>query len=196
MTAIRRVLGPRPWVLLSIAALKLAVIVVIAYFIVGARANSQHESQKRFTAAAKISAALTSSLFDASEASSAEAAAKQFGDTTVSAAALDRAVARQRQRYELILDSRGKILAASKGTPAFDRSPAYATTHHVRTALAGRSELSDVIGTGPRSVIEWAVPFKTAHGTRVLVTSVDAPLIARFLGGYLARTKTTSASQA
>src|SRR4051794_2035752 len=126
MSVAKRVLGPRPWLLLAIAALKVVVIVVFTYVILDSQANSRREAEKRFDAAAKISAALTSSLFSASQATSATTAAKQFGGPTVSQAALDAAVTQAHQPYELILDGHGTVLAASKATPAADRTAGYA----------------------------------------------------------------------
>ncbi len=195
MRAVSRVLGPRPLPLLAIATLKLVVIAVFTYAILDSQATSRHEAEKRFDATATISAALTSSLFGSSQGTTAAAAAKQYGGTTISQEALDAAAA-QSKSYLLILDSRGKVLAASKNTPAFDRSPAYAAAKHIRLALAGQSELSDILTSSGKPALEWAIPFTTAQGRRVQVTSVDAALISSFLGSYLARTKTSAKSQA
>ena len=72
-----RLIGPRPVLLLGVAALNLALIAAFAYVVVDSQALSRREAQQRFKAQATVSAALTASLFGSTAASGQTAAAKR-----------------------------------------------------------------------------------------------------------------------
>src|SRR5439155_4140464 len=77
------------------------------------------------------------------------------------------------------------------------RERATVAPRHIREALEGRPWLSDVLPgvAGRGGVIEWALPFATPFGRRVEVSALSSQLIFRFLGGYLARTRSDESDQ-
>jgi signal transduction histidine kinase len=195
---LRLLLGPRPSLLLGFAALVLALLGAFTYVLVDSQAQSRRGAEKRFGAEARISADLTAAIFTTSASSGQAAAAKSFGGRTVDEQALTAAAKTSRQAYSLILDGDGKILAASRGTPAAVRQRVQAAPGHIRRALGGSGSLSDVLpaATGKTMVIEWASPFTTPFGRRVKVDALDAGLIFGFLSGYLGGTRDDKSSRA
>jgi signal transduction histidine kinase len=191
----RRLIGPRLALLLGVAALNLLLVATFAYVVVDSQALSRREAEQRFKAQATISAALTASLFSSSAASGQSTAAKAFGARTVEERVVNSFVARSRLVYALVLGSDGKLLVASRGTPAAVRArPAAA----VRAALEGQPVLSDVVtaGSPQTSVVQWALPFRTPYGRRVEVQGFRLQLLSRFLGTTLARTRTDASGEA
>ena len=186
-----RLVGPRPGLLIGCAALGLALLGVFAYVVVDSQATSRREAQKGFGAKATISAQLAGSLFATSAASGEAAAAKAFGGRTVDVGALTALAKRSGRAYMLILDRDGKLIAASRGTPAAVRLRATSASRHIRAALEGRSSFSDELpaAAGKGYILEWALPFKTPYGRRVEVSPLDSGLIFSFLSGSLASTR-------
>jgi len=152
--------------------------------------NSQTEARReiegRFAERAKVSAALTESLFASAAVTSQAENAQRFGEARVSPATLE-AEAKQRQLTALVLlDASGKILAQSRRTPPGLARAIGSRPEYVRAALAGRLSLSDVIeeaGTG--RAIQFAQPLTTPSGRRVLVSGFRPQLLYQFISGYL-----------
>jgi signal transduction histidine kinase len=167
--------------------LVLALLGTFTYVLLDSQAQSRREAEKRLGAEASISAGLTAAIFTTSAASGQAAASKAFGGRTVDERALTLAAQNSRQAYSLILDDRGRILAASRATPTIARDRIGAVPTHIRQALAGRSSFSDVLParSGKGAIIEWASPFTTPFGRRVKVDALDAALIFQFLSGSL-----------
>jgi signal transduction histidine kinase len=139
---------------------------------------------KRFASQATISAALTETLFTASVGPVQAEAAKIFADQWIDAATVAASVERSDLVYLMILDGKGRPLAASAGTPV----PGASRPAHIREALRGNASLSDVmVDGGVMRAIEWAIPFQTPHGRRVAVRAIRATPISQFIGVYLAR---------
>ena len=183
----RTLLGPRPGILIGFALLVLALLGAFTWVVFDSQAQSRREAERRFAAEAKISAELTAAIFTSTAGSSQAAAAKALGGRTVDERALTSMANRSRSRYVLLLGGDGKLLAASRGTPAAIRDRVATESRHIHDALAGRPALSDLVpaGGGRGGVIEWALPFKTPFGRRVEVSALDAGLIFDFLSGYL-----------
>jgi diguanylate cyclase (GGDEF)-like protein/PAS domain S-box-containing protein len=144
--------------------------------------------QSRFAERARLSAALTESLFAASASTAQATDAKRFGSARVSAATLG-AEATKGQLVDLVLLGRdGEIVAQSPGTPPAVAAAIRARPRFVRAALAGQSfALSNVIRLpGTQDTIQFAQSFPTAVGRRVLVNGFAPRLLYRFISGYLA----------
>ena len=126
---------------------------------------------------------MTEALFNSASADTKAENAARFGGATVNPAALVRQARQSQSPYAEILDSKGKVLAATPGAPRTQG----AQRPHVKAALrSGRLELSDVI-RGPRgvTVTESAAAFPTRYGQRVQVSAIRSPLLARFLASFL-----------
>jgi signal transduction histidine kinase len=193
-----RTLGPRPGLLLAFAALIVALLAAFGYVVLNSQAKSRREAERQFGSEATVSAALTASIFTLSASGAEAAAAKSFGGPEVTDQALSALAQKSRLRYVQILDRDGKVLASSRGTPAAVRTRGAPLGAHVRTALAGRPSLSDVLTTGARGAVslEWALPFTTRHGRRVEIEAFRPGLISKFVGSYLARTRRGASGQA
>lgn len=193
-----RLVGPRPGLLLGLAALVLALSGAFAYVVLDSQSTSRREAERGFAAEATLSAQLTASIFTTSSTSSAAAATKAFGGRTVDEGALTAAARKSGQPYMLILDRDGKLLAASRGTPAAVRERSGKGLQHIRVALGGHSALSDELpnAAGKGRILEWALPFETPFGRRVQISPIGARLIFDFLGSTLAQTRADKSGQA
>lgn len=156
---------------------------VFAYFLVDAQRQERQDVEQRFRDVARVSGALTEGLFDVSRASTAQQAAVQFGGPRIDPARLDALARRGQSPYIEIYDARGRRIGASSGAPR-DAAPGPA----VRAALrSGRAQLSDVMGTGPRAVAEWAIPFRGPAGQRIQVSAISLRVLGSFMAGFLGR---------
>ena len=192
-----RIARRKPGIVLAVAAaLVLLVLGGFAVSLVNAQQRLRREIETRFRERAAVSASLTGSLFSAAAAQSSADASRQFGGPRIPARKLDQVAKQGNSPYVRIIGSDGKVLAASAGAPAAARkSPA--TGAHIAAALKGKVALSSVL-PGPQpgaSVIEYAIPFKTPTGLRVRVSGLSAPLIYKFLGGYLAQVPNVKGGQ-
>ena len=167
----------------------LLVICAFAYMLLDSQSRVREESENRFQTRAVVSAAMTDSLFATASAQQQQEGAKTFGGRRVDASALAKLARQSRYGYALILDRRGRVLAATSAAPTHVRLPAWRANPHVRAALGGRSHLSGVLPGGRPGidVIEWAIPFDSRFGRRVQVVAMSPELIAGFLSRYLAR---------
>jgi len=181
-----------------------AVILFVALVVASAAAlRSEHATARRdlesaFAERAKVSAALTRSLFESTTASARATDAKLYGGKRVSQAAVDAGAAAGKSTDLLVLAADGHIIAASANTPAPVRQAMASRPPVVRDALAGRAfALSDVMALGPRNaVVQFALPFDTPSGKRVLVSGFPPQLLSGFFAGYLAGAATSKSSQA
>jgi signal transduction histidine kinase len=179
------VLGPRPWLLLGMAAVTLALVVAFAYVRLGLQEQSQQHAQEQFEAEAAVTAKLTTALFGSAAGSGAQEAAKNFGAGVPTTAALDAQAKGSNLAYLMVIDAGGNVLAASSGTPAARQSSA-ATARHVSQALAGHPWLSGVDTASGKPTMEWALPFEAPSGRRVLLQGMDTVAISKFLGDTVA----------
>jgi signal transduction histidine kinase len=175
----------------------LALLSVFAYLLVDSQSRVRNESQKRFQTRAALSAGLTESIFSVAGAQGQREAAKDFGGRTVSKAALAKRVKESKQKYVLILDGNGKLLAASPGTPGYARRAVARTPVHIARAIKGRAYLSSVISRHNQpDTIEFALPYKSRFGLRVLVNAGRARPFAKFLSSYLGRARESASMMA
>jgi diguanylate cyclase (GGDEF)-like protein/PAS domain S-box-containing protein len=164
----------------------------------GSQSKARHAIQSRFAERAKLSAALTESLFASSASVSQARDTQLFGASRVSSKRIAQEAARGHLTNLVVLRDDGSIIARSPRTPAaiartIERKPAF-----VRAALAGHSfALSDVIDLpGAPATIQFAQPFPTATGRRVLVSGIAPRLLAGFVSGYLAEIPDSAAGHA
>jgi hypothetical protein len=163
---------------------------VFAYFLVDAQRQERQDVEQRFRDVAQVSAALTNGLFDVSRSATIQQAATEFGGA-VTPAKLDEFARRAQAPYIEVFDARGRRLAASSGAP---RDPALRPA--ARSALrTGQAQFSDVIGTGPGAVVEWAIPFRGAGGPRIQVSGLSLKTLGQFLAGFLRRVPNFAASE-
>jgi hypothetical protein len=99
--------------------------------------------------------------------------------------ALTEFAAQGQSRYVVVYDAQGRRIGATAGPPP--PGPA------VDIALeSGKPRLSDVMGTGDRATIEFAIPYETPSGRRVFVTGSPTKPFADFLAASLGQLPTTA----
>jgi signal transduction histidine kinase len=184
-------------ILIGLGVILLAVLGAFAYLLIDSQAKVQKESQKRFHSRAVISAALTESIFSSAGEQGRQSAARMYGGRTVSKAVLAKRVKESKQKYLLVVDGKGKLLAASPGTPSAALADVQRKPIQVTQALKGQAYLSDVISRPNQpDTIEWALPFKTHNGLRVIVSAGRARPFTKFLAAYLDRARESATMDA
>jgi signal transduction histidine kinase len=165
----------------------LAALVVSALVIVDSQRSAREDIEQRFAERASASAALTASLFSSASQTSQGDNTRRYGRLRVADSVLERRAREAGNRYLLLLDADGTIIAASPSVSATVRREVASKPTYLRQTLAGRPyALSDVGSDGlPGPSMAFAQSFDTAHGRRVLVTGLDGRLIGQFLGGSL-----------
>jgi len=163
----------------------------------GSQTRARHAIENRFAERAKLSAALTESLFESSATVSQTQDAQLFGGPSAGRH-LAREAARGHLTNLVLLRADGSVIGRSPRTPAailaaIERKPAF-----IRAALAGKSfSLSDVLElAGAPPTIQFAQPFKSSTGRRVLVSGIAPQLLTAFVSGYLAEVPDSAAGRA
>jgi diguanylate cyclase (GGDEF)-like protein len=163
--------------LILVALLLLAGIAAFAVQLGNADRARERAAERRFEQRAQISAALTQSVFGALGSASAAELGHQLGGTpTVLRRRLTVLTRRSKVVYAAILDRRGAQLARIG-----------AATPRVRASAPGmaRAVLSDVRRSPSGPVVEYALPFTSPAGARVLVEALPLSMMRAFLGNYL-----------
>ncbi|HTN25977.1 MAG TPA: EAL domain-containing protein [Solirubrobacteraceae bacterium] len=160
--------------------------------------NARHAIASRFAERARISAALTESLFASSASAAQTTNAQRFGGSRIPVATLAAEARRSRLESLVLLGADGAIISQSPGTPPATLRLIRSRPAFVRAVLAGRPfALSDLIaGPGGRDTIQFALPFSMATGRRVLVSGASPQLLYDFIGGYLAEIPDTAGGHA
>jgi signal transduction histidine kinase len=179
----RGVLGPRPWVVTTVAVVMLAVVLVLGYLISSSEDSSRSAARQRATSGASIRSQLTSSLLSTSSAALRTAAAK----VPPTRAALDGLVASSHLGYAAILTTNGRVVAASSRATSAELRRLRSRPPYMRQAFSGRTWLSGLLPAGPggRRMIDWAAPFGSSAGRRVLVEGFPAATLGAFLRTFL-----------
>ncbi|MDX6629977.1 MAG: hypothetical protein QOH00_2223 [Gaiellales bacterium] len=188
VSIVKRVLGPRP-VMMSVAALcVLGVVFALAQLVRSSQEASRSSARERFASGAVVRSQLTASLLSTSSAS-LRAAAPKIPPT---AAALARVAAKSHLAYAAMLSADGRVLAVSSGAPPAVARRLAAHPGYVRQALSGRGWLSGVLPAAPgrQATLDWAVPFQSRSGRRVLVEGFPATLLTGFLTSFLSQGET------
>jgi hypothetical protein len=159
------------------ALLAALVLAVFAYLLADAHSEDREGVEQRFNDVAKVSASVTDGLFQTSLQASQTQAATQFAGP-VDRGMLEEYAARGQSPYVAVLDAKGKRIAATKDAPP--SGPA------VDIAIDSReARLSDLMGRGSDATVEWAIPYDTPNGRRILVQGINAKALSDFLGSSL-----------
>jgi signal transduction histidine kinase len=172
-----------------------ALIVVVALVLFAVQLSDSQTSTRQhavssFLDRAQVASALTQAVIASAAATPEEI--RQYGSPTVSGRLLDETVAKGHLAYAVVLNQRGRVLAASQSFTPTDHAQVLSSAA-LKPALAGAPvALSDVLpgGPGAAGIIDLAVSLKTAAGLRVLVSGTPASLLSVFLGSYLGRIPT------
>ena len=162
------------------------------------QSNAHRVIASRFAERARISAALTESLFASSASAAQTTNAQRFGGSHIPVDTLAAEARRSHLESLVLLGPGGQIISSSPGTPPATLRLIRSKPAFVRGVLAGRPfALSDVIaGPGGRDTIQFALPFSMATGRRVLVSGASPQLLYAFIGGYLAEIPDTAGGHA
>jgi len=172
--------GEMPWLTLTLAALAVvAGLAGVGAVLRDAQRENRRAVERRFAQRAQISAALTQSVFSALGNVSATDLARRFGGP---AALVRRHLVAQMQpshlAYSAVLDAGGAVVARAGAAPR--RFPLAENAH-------ARAVLSAVRASARGPVVEYALPFPSGRGRRVLVEGIPVQLMRAFLNNYLAR---------
>jgi signal transduction histidine kinase len=164
-------------------------LVVLALFVaalLNARADDREQADKRFQDKARVSAALTESLFASTASQGAQQQQQRFGDARIDQDKLERTVKESRLAYSIILNDKGVPIAMSNGTPRPVLERITRGTPATKAVLGGQSySLTGV--QDDSQALEYVSAFKSDAGDRrIAVQGFSAALIGAFLGGYLA----------
>ena len=104
------------------------------------------------------------------------------------AKALDALTKTSRLGYAALLSGDGTVLAASSNMPAATSQRLAGRPDYVNQALSGRAWLSNVhTAKGKPATIDWAIPFPTKSGRRVLIQGFPAATLSGFLTSFLSQ---------
>ncbi len=164
---------------LTIGAALLAclTLALFAYLLADAQSEDREEVENRFEDVAEVSTAVTDGVFASSLQSTQARAAENFSGP-IDQPALNAFAEQGQLVYAAVLDGRGRRIAATDGTPAPGDAVDVARD-------SGQARLSDVMGSGETAVIEWAIPYETAAGRRILIEGIPTRLFADFLAASL-----------
>jgi hypothetical protein len=166
------------------ALLAAVILGVFAYLIADAQSDERENAEERFQDVAQVSAAVTNGIFQSAFQSTQMQAAEDFSGP-IERSALTEFAAQGQSRYVVVYDAKGRRIGATAGPPP--PGPA------VDTALeSGQPRLSDVMGTGDRATIEFAIPYETPSGRRVFVTGSPTQPFADFLAASLGQLPTVA----
>lgn len=173
-------------VLVAVTAL-----VLLAALLHGEQNSTRQSLVSRFSDRARVTSALTQAVLS-SAAGSASVEAREFGSPTVNSRLLDRAAEQGTVVYVVLLDSAGRVIAASHDLSSVERTDLLASPA-LKPVLAGAPvSVSDVLPVAKQAagVVDIDVSLNTAAGRRVLVEGIPTPVLSAFLGAYLRRVPT------
>ncbi|HEV2785195.1 MAG TPA: diguanylate cyclase [Solirubrobacteraceae bacterium] len=138
--------------------------------------EGRRAAERRFEQRAQISAALTASVFDALGSLGADELARKLGRTPAARHRyLAKLVKEGHLGYAAVVDARGAIIdRAGRAQPP-------------RSTGRAPGLVSDVHRSAGGAFVEFALPFKTSTGKRMLVEGVPVAVIRQFLHSYLRR---------
>jgi signal transduction histidine kinase len=171
------------------AAALLALLAIFAVELIDSQSKARRDVQSRFRDRAKVSAALTESLFTSTASESQADNARRYGAAQVSERTLANQQKQGRLLYMMVLDARGRIIASSPKTSAAAKQAVQSKPAYVQQALKGKPfALSNVRGAGtPKATLGFAQPFRSRLGQRILVSGFPTTLLYKFIGGYLSQ---------
>ncbi len=163
----------------GLAVLAILLFSVVAAFgvqLLDAHEDGQQAAVRRFEQRAQISAALTQGVFGAiSNVSSGDLTDKLGATSAARGRALRELVDDGKLGFAAVLDATGAVVArAGRAQPR-------------QGAARAPGVLSDVRDSAAGPLVEFAVPFTSSAGPRVLVEGISAELLRSFLEAYLRR---------
>ncbi|MEA2295113.1 MAG: hypothetical protein QOE86_2752 [Solirubrobacteraceae bacterium] len=176
--------------------LLLAVLALFVVALVHARASDRDQADRRFHDKARVSAALTESLFASTAAQGAQQNSQRLGSAHINQAKLERQVGEARLAYAIVLGPKGVPLAWSAGTPPEVLQRVTQGTAATRKVLKGETYALTGVQSDSNTM-EYVAAFKARDGSRrVVVQGFSAALIGAFLGSYLAHLPDTGNARA
>jgi signal transduction histidine kinase len=165
------------------ACVVLAVMTVFAIELSDTQAKSKNAIEVQVHQRAVLAAALISSLVQTVQ-QQVPQDSKTYGAATVSNETLNAQEGKQ-GGFLALVDAHGKVLASSSGFTAQARSelPASGTLTLLRSGHP--FALGNLTPYEKAGVIDFAVPFPTPYGTRVLVTGFTPGTLSAFIAGEL-----------
>ncbi|HEV2775461.1 MAG TPA: EAL domain-containing protein [Solirubrobacteraceae bacterium] len=176
------------------ALLTLAALVGLGTSLHNSQTKARERTEDRFAERARLSASLMDALFASSASASQTRNARRFGSAHVTGAALGAEGRRARLTSLVLLRDDGTIIARSPRTPGAVVRALAAKPSFVREALSGnRFALGDVLSLpGGADTVQFAQPFNTPHGRRVLVSGLGPQVLYGFIAAYLAEIPETT----
>jgi signal transduction histidine kinase len=166
----------------------LLLLVGFAYRLADTQTTSRKAIETRFRDRARVTSALTEALLTSSAAS--PETRRRFGSGDVSDRELAMAARNGRLDYAVLIDARGRIIAASPGVTPAAVERLVARPAPIAAAMRGTPfTVSDIVHTGPGggAVVEFVQSLRGADGRRVLINGISPSLLNSILGAYLAR---------
>jgi diguanylate cyclase (GGDEF)-like protein len=180
----RAMVGIRRGVVVLGLTVAAALIGGLAWNLLNTQDHGRRTLRDSFDRRAALTAKLIGSAFLATN--TAENARQAFGGPARSLPEAVRKRAAASAGRVMVLDARGRVLAAAPPELARDRS-LLARNRHLRVALGGSTALSDAFrDPAGRWVIGIAVPFEAPSGRRVLAGSGPVEIVRNFTDGFFA----------
>jgi signal transduction histidine kinase/ActR/RegA family two-component response regulator len=189
----------RTWRLVAPGAIVLvAILAVVAVALLSAQSSARRAVESGFAERAKVSAALTSSIFKSVSTMDTSSETRLFGTRRVSDATLSGAAKGGNLVNLLLLAPDGSIIAASTNTSAALTRTLKAHPRYIADALRGQAfAVTDVIlPSAQMPLIEIARPLSTPYGRRVLVSGFALTVLSGFIGDYLAGSASAATTHA
>jgi signal transduction histidine kinase len=172
------------WLAAAFVIVAIAAVVLAGYLLAESQSDQRRELRERYGDRVDVATALIGSLLAVAYNGQREDAVERFTGP-VTRDRLDALARRGNASYLLVLDSAGRVLASSTGTPAGTAERLRARPPFVQHALTSR------VGYGlgdlqeDRGVVESAIAFPAAGGLRLLVSASPAKAFRDFLHGSL-----------
>jgi signal transduction histidine kinase len=170
------------WLALAFVVAALVAVAIAAAMLIDSQSEQRTELRERYADRVDVATALIGSLLGVAYNGSREDAGERFAGP-VERRGLDAFARRGNSRYVLVLDSGGRLVGASSGTPAGTAERLAARPPFVRRAVASPAGygLGDLRG----GVVESAVAFPAPGGLRLLITGAPVEAFRDFLRGSL-----------
>ena len=169
------------WLIVA-ALVVLGLLAVFAVSLAGTQAKSRRDLEARVHERAMLASALLDSLFQTAGQQIPLDQAR-YGGRSVASVTMDRY--RQQDAYVVLLDRSGRVLASSSGFTAQARRDLRVSAALALVRSRHRYGLGNVLPYGRTGVINFAVPFPTRYGQRILLKGFLPSAMGPFLTGAL-----------
>jgi signal transduction histidine kinase/ActR/RegA family two-component response regulator len=175
-----------------------AILAVVAVALLSAQSSARRALANGFGERAKVSAALTSSIFKSVATLDTSGEPRLFATRRVSGATMSAAAGGDSLANLLLLGPNGKLIAASRSTSAAVRDTITAHPRYIGDALRDQAfAVTDVMLPSPQTpLIEIAQPLDTPYGRRVVVSGFALTELSGFIGDYLAGSASAATTHA